>query len=276
MPETPTAPTERVTHSLVRDVRLPGGAGVLALVTLDNGLDHTKPNTLGPAGMAELKAALEVLRTRAEAGEIAAVGVTGKPYFVAAGADLKGITSVRGHDEALELGRMGHAAYAILGDLRAATGVPTFAFVNGLALGGGLEVALNCDYRTVASDAAALGLPETGIGLVPGWGGAYLVPRLVGVEKAVEVILTRPAANKPYKPAEALKIGLVDELFEAADFLEQSIIWAAKVVDRRDRGAPPRARPAARVGRRRSPPHEGPARRRRRHLARPRRTARWS
>ncbi|MFD6138202.1 3-hydroxyacyl-CoA dehydrogenase NAD-binding domain-containing protein [Promicromonospora sp. NPDC060271] len=230
MPETPTAPTERVTHSLVRDVTLPGGAGVLALVTLDNGLDHTKPNTLGPGGMAELKAALEVVRGRAEAGEIAAVGVTGKPYFLAAGADLKGVTTLNGHDEALELGRMGHAAYTILGDLREATGVPTFAFVNGLALGGGLEVALNCDYRTVASDAAALGLPETGIGLVPGWGGAYLVPRLVGVEKAVEVILTRPAANKPYKPAEALEIGLVDALFEAADFLEQSIIWAAKVV----------------------------------------------
>ncbi|MGW2090787.1 3-hydroxyacyl-CoA dehydrogenase NAD-binding domain-containing protein [Promicromonospora sukumoe] len=230
MPDTPTAPTERVTHSLVRDVTLPGGAGVLALVTLDNGLDHTKPNTLGPAGMAELRAALEAVRTRAEAGELAAVGVTGKPYFLAAGADLKGVTSLNGHDEAVELGRMGHAAYTILGDLKATTGVPTFAFVNGLALGGGLEVALNCDYRTVASDAAALGLPETGIGLVPGWGGAYLVPRLVGVEKAVEVILTRPAANKPYKPAEALKIGLVDELFEAADFLEQSIIWAAKVV----------------------------------------------
>ncbi|MFD7022769.1 3-hydroxyacyl-CoA dehydrogenase NAD-binding domain-containing protein [Promicromonospora sukumoe] len=232
MPETttPSAPTERVTHSLVRDVTLPGGAGVLALVTLDNGLDHTKPNTLGPAGMAELRAALEAVRTRAEAGELAAVGVTGKPYFLAAGADLKGVTSLNGHEEAVELGRMGHAAYTILGDLRATTGVPTFAFVNGLALGGGLEVALNCDYRTVASDAAALGLPETGIGLVPGWGGAYLVPRLVGVEKAVEVILTRPAANKPYKPAEALKIGLVDAQFDAADFLEQSIVWAAKVV----------------------------------------------
>ncbi|GAA2225127.1 3-hydroxyacyl-CoA dehydrogenase NAD-binding domain-containing protein [Promicromonospora sukumoe] len=232
MPETttPSAPTERVTHSLVRDVTLPGGAGVLALVTLDNGLDHTKPNTLGPAGMAELRAALEAVRSRAEAGELAAVGVTGKPYFLAAGADLKGVTSLNGHEEAVELGRMGHAAYTILGDLKATTGVPTFAFVNGLALGGGLEVALNCDYRTVASDAAALGLPETGIGLVPGWGGAYLVPRLVGVEKAVEVILTRPAANKPYKPAEALKIGLVDAQFDAADFLEQSIVWAAKVV----------------------------------------------
>jgi 3-hydroxyacyl-CoA dehydrogenase/enoyl-CoA hydratase/carnithine racemase len=224
--DTPAVRAERVTHSLVADVELPGGQGVLALVTLDNGLDHTKPSTLGPEGLAELTTALTALQRRAAAGEIAAVAVTGKPYFLAAGADLLGVSAVTSHEQALELGRAGHAAYELLHTM----GVPTFAFVNGLALGGGLEVALNCDYRTVASDAAALGLPETGLGLVPGWGGAYLVPRLVGIEKAVEVILTRPAANKPYKPAEALKIGLVDELFEAADFLERSISWAASVL----------------------------------------------
>ncbi|GAA4727956.1 3-hydroxyacyl-CoA dehydrogenase NAD-binding domain-containing protein [Isoptericola chiayiensis] len=227
MTETTAQPrAERVTHSLVRDVELPGGQGTLALVTLDNGLDHTKPSTLGPEGLAELTAALQTLQRRAAAGEIVAVGVTGKPYFLAAGADLLGVSAVTSREQALELGRAGHAAYELLHTM----GVPTFAFVNGLALGGGLEVALNCDYRTVASDAAALGLPETGLGLVPGWGGAYLVPRLVGIEKAVDVILTRPAANKPFKPAEALEIGLVDELFEAADFLERSIDWAARVL----------------------------------------------
>ncbi|WP_425956985.1 3-hydroxyacyl-CoA dehydrogenase NAD-binding domain-containing protein [Xylanimonas sp. McL0601] len=223
---TPQVRPERVTHALVRDVALPGGAGTLALVTLDNGLDHTKPSTLGPLGMAELTERLAELRDRAAGGEIAAIAVTGKPYFLAAGADLLGIGAVTTHDQALELGRMGHAAYELLHE----AGVPTFAFVNGLALGGGLEVALNCDYRTVASDAPALGLPETGLGLVPGWGGAYLVPRLVGIEKAVDVVLTRPAQNKPFKPAEALELGLVDVLFEAADFLEQSIAWAARVV----------------------------------------------
>ncbi len=227
MTESTTATrAERVTHSLVRDVVLPGGAGILALVTLDNGLDHTKPNTLGPLGMAELAQRLGEQRIRAAAGEIAAIAVTGKPYFLAAGADLLGVGGVHTRDEALTMGRSGHTAYELLHD----AGVPTFAFVNGLALGGGLEVALNCDYRTVASDAAALALPETGLGLVPGWGGAYLVPRLVGIEKAVEVILTRPAQNKPFKPAEAAAIGLVDELFDAADFLEQSIAWAARVV----------------------------------------------
>ncbi|MBD5787653.1 enoyl-CoA hydratase/isomerase family protein [Cellulosimicrobium terreum] len=237
---TPAPRGERVTHSLVRDVALPGGTGTLALLTLDNGLDHTKPTTLGPGGLAELRTALEGLAQRAADGEIVAVAVTGKPYFLAAGADLTLAAAVATRDDALGLGRAGHAAYTILGDLREKTGVPTFAFVNGLALGGGLEIALNCDYRTVASDAGALALPETGLGLVPGWGGAYLVPRLLGVEKAMDVILTRPAANKPFKAKEAYEIGLVDALFDAPDFLESSIRWAESVlrgdvvVERRD------------------------------------------
>ncbi|UZN05065.1 3-hydroxyacyl-CoA dehydrogenase NAD-binding domain-containing protein [Cellulomonas sp. S1-8] len=217
---------ERVTHSLVRDVRLPGGLGTLALVTLDNGLDHTKPTTLGPQGIAELTAVLRAQRDRARAGEIAALAVTGKPYFLAAGADLTQVATVTSRDEALALGRDGHEAYRLLGEL----GVPTFAFVNGVALGGGLEVALNCDYRTAASDVRALALPETGLGLVPGWGGAYLVPRLVGIEAALDVVLTRPAANKPFTAQQAAAIGLVDVVLEPADFLEESVRWAARVL----------------------------------------------
>ncbi|MDC7121831.1 3-hydroxyacyl-CoA dehydrogenase NAD-binding domain-containing protein [Cellulomonas fimi] len=225
-PDAPQTRAERVSHALVRDVVLPGGAGTLALVTIDNGLDHTKPTTLGPLGIAELTAALTTVRERVRAGEVQAVAVTGKPYFLAAGADLTQVTTVTDRDAALELGRGGHAAYGLLHDM----GVPTFAFVNGVALGGGLELALNCDYRTVASDVRALALPETGLGLVPGWGGAYLVPRLVGVEKALDVILTRPAANKPFAAAEAAKIGLVDVVLDPADFLEESVRWAARVL----------------------------------------------
>jgi 3-hydroxyacyl-CoA dehydrogenase/enoyl-CoA hydratase/carnithine racemase len=222
----PVTRAERVTHTLVRDVGLPGGTGTMALVTLDNGLDHTKPNTLGPQGLTELTGALRRLQERAAAGDIVAVGVTGKPYVLAAGADLLGVGAVTRREEALELGRLGHAAYELLHTM----GVPTFAFVNGTALGGGLELALNCDYRTVSSDVGTLGLPEVGLGLVPGWGGSYLVPRLVGIEKAVDVLLTRPAANKPFSAAEALGLGLVDALFDAADFLERSIAWAERVV----------------------------------------------
>lgn len=217
---------ERVSHAIARDVTLPGGAGTLALVTIDNGLDHTKPTTFGPLGIAELTATLTAVRARVEAGEIVAVAVTGKPYYLAAGADLTQIGTVPGREGALGLGRGGHVAYELLHTM----GVPTFAFVNGVALGGGLELALNCDYRTVASDVRALALPETGLGLVPGWGGAYIVPRLLGVEKALDVILTRPAANKPFAAKEAAQIGLMDVVLDPADFLEESIRWAARVV----------------------------------------------
>lgn len=223
---TPEPRPERVTHALVRDVRLPGDLGTLALVTLDNGLDHTKPTTLGPQGIADLHAALRTQQQRAAAGEVVAVAVTGKPYYLAAGADLLQVTGVSTREAALALGRGGHEAFRLLGEM----GVPTFAFVNGAALGGGLEVALNCDYRTAAADVRALALPETGLGLVPGWGGAYLVPRLVGIEKAVEVVLTRPAANKPYTAAQAAEIGLVDVVLDPADFLEESVRWAAAVL----------------------------------------------
>ncbi|QGQ19496.1 3-hydroxyacyl-CoA dehydrogenase [Cellulomonas sp. JZ18] len=224
---TSTPRPERVTHAHARDVRLPGGLGTLVLVTVDNGLDHTKPTTFGPQGIAELTATLTAVRERVAAGEVAAVAVTGKPYYLAAGADLTQVASVTSREQALELGRGGHAAYRLLNDM----GVPTFAFVNGAALGGGLELALACDYRTAAADVRALALPETGLGLVPGWGGAYRVPRLVGIEKALEVVLTRPAANKPYTAAQAAQIGLVDVVLDPADFLEESVRWAARVLD---------------------------------------------
>lgn len=66
--------------------------------------------------------------------------------------------------------------------------MPTFAFVNGVALGGGLEVALHSHYRTASESAGALGLPETFLGLVPGWGGTQLLPNLIGPSNAVTVV----------------------------------------------------------------------------------------
>src|SRR5215469_13164875 len=80
-------PDEVVTRALVRDVPLPYGAGTMALITLDNGHDHTRPNTFGPAGLLALRDALDTVAGR---DDIAAVGVTGKPFIFAAGADLSG------------------------------------------------------------------------------------------------------------------------------------------------------------------------------------------
>ncbi len=220
-------PGEVVTHTPVQDVVLPGGGGVLALVTLDNGHDHTRPNTFGPASIAELRATVDRLTERANAGEIQAVGITGKPFVFAVGADLSGVPSVTHEDQALEIARAGHAAFAAIMDLP----VPTFAFVNGAAMGGGVEIALACDHRTISAGVPALALPECFLGLVPGWGGCYLLPRLVGPEKALSVIVDNPLnQNTMLKGPQAFALGIADAMFEPADFLEDSLRWAGAVV----------------------------------------------
>ncbi|WP_338538208.1 3-hydroxyacyl-CoA dehydrogenase NAD-binding domain-containing protein [Janibacter terrae] len=222
----PTTP-EVVTRALVQDVQLPADGGTLALITLDNGHDHTRPNTFGPEGLAGLSAVVETLRQRAEAGEIVAVAVTGKPFVFAVGADLSGVPGVATREQALEIARAGHAAYAAVMDLP----VPTFAFVNGAAMGGGVELSLACDYRTMSRAVPAVALPEVFLGLVPGWGGCYLLPRLVGPEKALRVIIENPlSTNRMLSGPAAASLGLADVLLDGADFLEQSIIWTAGVL----------------------------------------------
>ena len=217
---------EVVTHSYVRDVPLPSG-GVLALITLDNGRDHTRPSTLGPATLHEFGATLDTVRARASSGEIAAIAVTGKPYFLAAGADLSKVGAIPIRDVARVLARLGHRVLGKLND----AGVPTFVFVNGLALGGGLEIGLNADYRTVDSSAAAIALPEVFLGIIPGWGGAWLLPNLIGIENALKVIVENPLKNnRTLRPAQALELGIVDVMFGPASFLEDSIRWADSVL----------------------------------------------
>ncbi|MGO3190239.1 MAG: 3-hydroxyacyl-CoA dehydrogenase NAD-binding domain-containing protein, partial [Microbacterium sp.] len=217
---------EVVTHSTVRDVRLASGK-VLALITLDNGRDHTRPNTLGPATLTELGETLARVKARAAAGEIQAVGITGKQYILAAGADLSDITKVTSKDQALLIAQLGHKVIGSLGDL----GVPSFAFVNGLALGGGLEIALNSTYRTVDASAAAIALPEVFLGLIPGWGGAYLLPNLIGIENALEVVISNPLKqNRVLKPQQAFDLGIMDAIFPASNYLENSLAWADGVL----------------------------------------------
>ncbi|NED55669.1 enoyl-CoA hydratase/isomerase family protein, partial [Micromonospora aurantiaca] len=73
-------------------------------------------------------------------------------------------------------------------------GVPSFAYYNGAAMGGGVEIGLHCTYRTVSSGVPAFALPEAFLGLVPGWGGTYLLPNLIGAEKALKVVIENPLA----------------------------------------------------------------------------------
>lgn len=223
------ADDEVVTHSYVRDVNLASGK-TLALITLDNDLDYKRPNTLGPKSLLELDALLLSLKDRAAAGTLDAVAITGKPFILAAGADLSKVRDISSVALAKKLGQLGHRALGRLGDM----GVPSFAFVNGLALGGGLEVALNANYRSVDTSAAALALPEVFLGLIPGWGGATLLPRLIGLRKAISVAIENPLKNnRTLSPSVALKLGIVDVAFGPARFLEESLLWADQVVSGR-------------------------------------------
>ncbi len=218
------APEEVITHALVRDVDLTpfGLAGTLALITLDNGLDHTRPNTFGPQSVAALDAAI----TDAASRKPAAIAITGKPFIFAAGADLSALSYLAKREQALAIGKLGHDVFRRLDEI----GIPTFAFINGLALGGGLEVGLHCDYRTLASTAFTA-LPEVFLGLVPGWGGATILPKLIGPERAVQVIIHNALNNNTMmKAKDALALGVVDAVYEPADFLEKSISFAVSVL----------------------------------------------
>jgi 3-hydroxyacyl-CoA dehydrogenase/enoyl-CoA hydratase/carnithine racemase len=217
---------EVVTHSLVRDVPLSGNR-TLALLTLDNGRDHTRPNTLGPVTLLELNTALDELTARATRGEIHGVAVTGKPFILAAGADLSKVSEIPSRHVGKLLAQLGHHTLGKLGTL----GVPSFVFINGLALGGGLEIALNADYRTVDATVPAIALPEVFLGLIPGWGGSYLLPNLVGIENALKVIVENPLKNnRTLTGADALELGIADAMFGSVTFLEDSIRWADGVI----------------------------------------------
>ncbi|CAN2206629.1 multifunctional fatty acid oxidation complex subunit alpha [Candidatus Nanopelagicaceae bacterium] len=218
------APEEVVTNALVRDVDLSpfGFKGTLALITLDNGFDHTRPNTFGPQSLMALDAAI----TDAASRKPAAIAITGKPFIFAAGADLSALAFLNKREQAVAIGKLGHDVFRRFDEI----GIPTFAFINGLALGGGLEVGLHCNYRTLSATAFTA-LPEVFLGLVPGWGGATIVPQLIGPERAVQVIIGNALNNNTMmKSKDALGLGIVDAVYAPADFLEKSVAFAASIL----------------------------------------------
>jgi 3-hydroxyacyl-CoA dehydrogenase/enoyl-CoA hydratase/3-hydroxybutyryl-CoA epimerase len=127
-----------------------------------------------------------------------------KSIFVA-GADLKTLLQAAKTGAMRGFIERGQHVFNRLADLK----IPTVAAIHGASAGGGYEVALACDYRVASDDPATrIGLPETSLGLLPAWGGCTRLPRLIGAEKAAEVILK----GKLYSAQEALKVGLVDEI----------------------------------------------------------------
>src|SRR4051812_26309902 len=135
-----------------------------------------------------------------------------KSIFVA-GADLKTLLRQAQNGQMREFIAEGQRIFNRLAALK----IPTCAAIHGAAAGGGYEVALACDWRVASNDPATrIGLPETTLGLVPAWGGCTRLPKLVGVERAAEVILK----GKLYGSKEALEIGLVDELSSKEQLIE--------------------------------------------------------
>ncbi|HVV10027.1 3-hydroxyacyl-CoA dehydrogenase NAD-binding domain-containing protein [Amycolatopsis sp.] len=216
-------PDEVVTTAVTRLVHVPGLDKPVALITLDNGHDHTRPSTFGPQGLVSLNAAID----EAFAEKPAAIAVTGKPFIFAVGADLSGVEAVSDPALAREIAETGHTVFRRLTDSQ----IPTFAFVNGAVMGGGLELALSCHYRTLSENTAAIAFPEVFLGLFPGWGGTQLLPNLIGPDAAVTVIIENALnQNKMLNVAKAAELGIVDEVLGSADYLEQSLLWLAKVV----------------------------------------------
>jgi len=178
--------------------------GPIALVTMDNGEDWQKPNTFGEEALRSLEDVLDRLR----AGDWRGLLLTGKPFVFAVGADMDEFGEITA-ERAREGGRAGHELFGRLRDLPFLTS----AAINGAALGGGVEIALHCDYRTISSSVRHFACPEVFLGLIPGWGGTQLVPRLVGAEQAVSFIVENPLRqNRMLTGPQAFEQGFVDSL----------------------------------------------------------------
>ncbi len=198
--------------------------GPIALVTMDNGEDWQKPNVFGTVALESLGECLGTLGARPWSGLV----LTGKPFVFAAGADLTEFPRMSTHELARTAAVTGHRAFGAIRDLP----FPTLAAINGAAVGGGLEIALHCDFRTMARSVRHVGFPEVFLGIIPGWGGTQLTPRLVGASAAVELIVANPLAqNRFVGAARAAELGLVDELLDDVEFLDDSIEWLVRAIE---------------------------------------------
>ena len=213
-----------MTKAATRLISVPGLAKQVALITLDNGHDHTRPSTFGPQGLISLNAAID----EAFAADPAAIAVTGKPFIFAVGADLKGVEVVKA---AATRWRSARPATTCSGGSPRCRSRPSPSST-ARRWAAASRSALHCTYRTVCSGVPALAFPECFLGLVPGWGGCTLLPNLIGPDAAVTVIIENALSqNRKLKGPQAFELGIADAIFEPADFLEQSLLWAAGVLN---------------------------------------------
>src|SRR6185503_15854619 len=173
----------------------------ICLLTFDR--PESGANIFDAATLTDLDQQLDFIEEEDSLGGV--VILSAKKSIFIAGADLKTLLH---QAQTGEMGGFIAEGQRIFNRL-AALKIPTCAAIHGACAGGGYEIALACDWRVASDDPATrIGLPETTLGLVPAWGGATRLPRLIGPEKAAEVILK----GKLYAAPEALKLGLVDDV----------------------------------------------------------------
>lgn len=186
----------------------------IAVVTID----HRPVNALDHATLEQLGQAVEALGKDPQVKVVVLTGA-GSLVFVA-GADLKEVSQMASPKDAEAMAALGHAVFLKVQRL----GKPVIAAINGVCLGGGLELAMSCHLR-VSGDRARFGQPEVNLGIIPGWGGTQRLPRLIGKGKATEWILT----GEMYTAQEALRLGLVSQLVPQDQVLKAAKDLARKI-----------------------------------------------
>lgn len=180
-----------------------GRTGVIAI-------DYPPANALGYETLKELGEATEVFKN---ASEIKVLVVTGTGKFFVAGADIAELQRLTPETA----GRFSGLTTQVLNSLTHSA-KPVICAINGMALGGGLELALACDIR-IAVEEAKLGFPEINLGVMPGAGGTQRLPRIVGAGRAKELILT----GRLIAASEAFQLGIIERVVPSGDLMEEVI-----------------------------------------------------
>ena len=189
----------------------------VAIITLD----HPPVNAFNAQTVQDLDTAID-MALEDEAAKVIIITGAGQMAFVA-GADISEINSIEDADHAEELLRAGHGGFNKV----EASRKPVIAAINGICLGGGLELAMACHMR-VAGDRVRIGQPEINLGIIPGWGGTQRLPRIVGPSKAAEMILT----GDPLRAQEAYRLGLVNKVVPMGDVLKEAKGLARKIASK--------------------------------------------
>ena len=189
-----------------------GGEGGVAIAWLANG----QMNSISPQVIDDLAT---VWTTVEDGGICALVIVSSNPFLFSAGADIKAFTGMD-EDGGRELLLNTHSLLREMGQ----SPIPTIAAVNGLAFGGGCELAMACDIR-IAARSALFGQPEIKLGIIPGFGGTQRLPRLIGQSKALEMNLI----GDPILAEEAFELGLVNRVVEDHELLDTALSWAHRL-----------------------------------------------